>query len=1322
MAGPALSLLAEVATYNPTNSIVGNGITGQVSAQYLSGNYQWSIFTQELPGLVLTGEFPNEYNPVSIQRQNIGLSYPYRGGYNIAATAINRRPKTGPVGISAVGLYFFGPNLGVAVSGKNNTIWNINSVVADITGTDIYGGVTDSNGQYNYTTGKFIASDAWQNIPGFLGSYVQEDGHSKILGWAIDGYPIYGPFGYADPESNVSAVRKMTSGYQIDIKPTRPEDPIVYLKGNAQLTDTIRVKNPEVVGPGMRLRYPKWTTPVKVLQVNGDVVVLDRPVTLPNNVSLQGTWPLGIFIEDYSFGNPLGTLDIHNGRFCVTPEFPNGTYAYFLTVDADQLGVYPYVVGNTLHSDLLPTPFPPPEPLTWQTPDGLLGTLAQDSYFGQQLLATIPNGTVSYSLVAGSLPAGVQLTSTGVLSGVPTLSNEIPFGTNVESKFTVRALSTDSPQGRQFRDRTFILSIAASQLPDFETPAGNIGFYYDGGPMDPPIQLEFTGPLRSAVCRLAAGRLPPGVEITPEGKIQGFVGLNVLVDQPAGYQDTPYAEFGYDFLAAASNYNYQFTVEIIGNRQSNLRTFEIFVVSRNTLTADNTIITADDTVITADQSNDRVPFMITPAGDIGTVIDDNYYAFQFRGVDLDAQAIVYNLIIESGPGYNYSLPPGLTLDPRSGWLYGYIPNQGISKQVFNIAIQLSTLNDPTVVSPVYVFDLTVISGVDTRVNWVSPSLLGTIDNGYPSLFKIEALSVSGVTLQYKLKEGSKSLLPQGTSLLPSGHIAGNASFNTFALDNGTTTFDVTPVNGVSNPTTFDLTYTFTAVAYSSIVQQGDYEISGVTVQNQGSGYSASGPTVTIAPPPGNGAPATIASVSMIFLGGGNGYGIQSITMATNGFGYRTLPTITITGGGGSGAILVPQLTLLSNQFLISSEKTFTIKVNRRFNEPLDTLYVVAEPPEQDRDIVKSITQNQTLLPQESIFRPDDFNFGVSKKLEFVQAYGLNPDVSATYQRALELNHYWKNIIIGNIQTARAVDDAGNIVYEVIYCPIIDDLVNAQGQSVSKEIQWWEPIYHNDLPPIYYVYPNSLIDMRTQVIDTVGQISNILPLWMTSLQEDGRQIGYIPAWVIAYVKPGTAAKIAYDIQQFIQIGENSSKLKLIDWKVDRYELGREQSYNWDPIADSTGGAWVPAPSMTTFDSDKHYWPNTSDGSTEVFFGGVDYQVGSEIRVLGSALGGVDGVNDLNIFVYTVDNDGAIVNFYVTGVAGFLITAGTVFNNVSGTTIRGTGLGANFDIVVQDTANATTFDQGSLKFVSPSDRYNPGDIYNKYLVFPKRNILD
>ena len=39
----------------------------------------------------------------------------------------------------------------------------------------------------------------------------------------------------------------------------------------------------------------------------------------------------GFFINDYIYDGS-GDLDIHNGRFCKTPEFPNGIYAYFTTV------------------------------------------------------------------------------------------------------------------------------------------------------------------------------------------------------------------------------------------------------------------------------------------------------------------------------------------------------------------------------------------------------------------------------------------------------------------------------------------------------------------------------------------------------------------------------------------------------------------------------------------------------------------------------------------------------------------------------------------------------------------------------------------------------------------------------------------------------------------------------------------------------------------------------------------------------------------------------------------------------------------------------
>ncbi|MBU6180830.1 MAG: YHYH protein, partial [Verrucomicrobia bacterium] len=39
----------------------------------------------------------------------------------------------------------------------------------------------------------------------------------------------------------------------------------------------------------------------------------------------------GAFVQDYECVAGSGDLDECNGRFCLTPEFPEGTYAYFLT-------------------------------------------------------------------------------------------------------------------------------------------------------------------------------------------------------------------------------------------------------------------------------------------------------------------------------------------------------------------------------------------------------------------------------------------------------------------------------------------------------------------------------------------------------------------------------------------------------------------------------------------------------------------------------------------------------------------------------------------------------------------------------------------------------------------------------------------------------------------------------------------------------------------------------------------------------------------------------------------------------------------------------
>lgn len=122
----------------------------------------------------------------------------------------------------------------------------------------------------------------------------ESDHHSPIIGWAYDGSPIYGPYGYS--QKNGGQIVQMKSGYKLDLKPNRPSTSI---------------------------------------------------------------FPEGYFLEDYSYfdSNDESVLDRNNGRFCVTPDYPNGTYAYFSTLDAESVessGLFakykkpqfPYFIGD----------------------------------------------------------------------------------------------------------------------------------------------------------------------------------------------------------------------------------------------------------------------------------------------------------------------------------------------------------------------------------------------------------------------------------------------------------------------------------------------------------------------------------------------------------------------------------------------------------------------------------------------------------------------------------------------------------------------------------------------------------------------------------------------------------------------------------------------------------------------------------------------------------------------------------------------------------------------------------------------------------------
>lgn len=818
---------------------------------------------------------------------------------------------------------------------------------------------------------------------------------------------------------------------------------------------------------------------------------------------------------------------------------------------------------------------------SWITPAGSLGVVPEGIFYQIPIVATAGVDDVYYRLIAGVLPAGIQITSDGYVQGIPKNSLIIQgapteVSRDITSQFAIRAYTQQVINGQyvvnRLADRTFTLTVTGNNVPTFVTPAGNIGTYYDGSEIHTQILFSDPDIDDRVIVRLLSGQLPPGLLLSPTGTIAGII--KPLVGPPGtalpGFDITAKDVYPNDFTLRSTSKNYQFTLEVTDGKTSNTRTFEIFVYSKNSMSADTTDFTADNTFITADIVPTRTPILLNPPGDLGRIRADNYFAYKFNSIDFDGDAVEYVISLgEDGPE-TLGLPPGLTINPTTGWFYGYIPDQGATEYSYQFAVQVFKRDYPTIISGYYYFTITIIGNIETEVRWITDSDLGTINNGAISTLAVEAINAGGRSLQYKLVPGSDSKLPQGLTLLPSGHIAGRVSFNTFALDGGTTTFDTNPLTRITPaPTTFDLTFSFDVDAYAPVTSQLGYSVESIKISNGGSGY-VSQPTITISSP-GSSVDAISATAGVATIVGGV---ITAIAVGNPGRGYSSTPTITISGGGGAGAVASCQIIQSTLVNSVSVIRRFTVMVNRAFNQPYETLYIKAMPPVQDRALLTQLLQNQDIIPQSILYRADDVNFGIASNVIYPHAFGLAAATLDDYVSSLYLNHYWKNLVLGEIKTARAVDSAGNVLYEVVYSEIIDNLVNNSGTSVGKSVKLAYPVFDNSNNEISEVYPNSLINMRNQVIDTVGQVSPALPLWMTSKQTNGTVLGFVPAWVMVYVLPGEANRVVYNInQQFTQ------RLNIIDFKVDRYELDRSQTHNWNSETDS----WIPSPpESTTFD--------------------------------------------------------------------------------------------------------------------------------------------
>jgi hypothetical protein len=253
---------------HPDHTVTQKGVVEPVpSTQRASGESEVSITVEDGKRVIVanglpdhaTGKFPNRDNPNRIAPQRYRYTVPVTP--TLATRPIPLRQQ--PFGIALNGVVF-DPGTAEAWKNDRDSGWRYEALGGAFSlGLDTNHGHVQPNGAYHY-----------HGIPAALLERLS-GGRPRLtlLGWAADGYPIYGKWGYRDPAKPSGAVVALRSSY----------------------------------------RLKSGRRPTAGGQPGG---VYD-----------------GVFVEDFEYVAGSGDLDECGGRFGVTPEFPAGTYHYMLTED-----------------------------------------------------------------------------------------------------------------------------------------------------------------------------------------------------------------------------------------------------------------------------------------------------------------------------------------------------------------------------------------------------------------------------------------------------------------------------------------------------------------------------------------------------------------------------------------------------------------------------------------------------------------------------------------------------------------------------------------------------------------------------------------------------------------------------------------------------------------------------------------------------------------------------------------------------------------------------------------------------------------------------
>jgi hypothetical protein len=346
---------------------------------------------------------------------------------------------------------------------------------------------------------------------------------------------------------------------------------------------------------------------------------------------------------------------------------------------------------------------------SWITTAGFLFTATELVSTATALVASGTN--ISYTLLSGSLPSGLLLSSTGTVYGTPTA-----VVNTTTNKFVVRATNTLG-----VADRTFTVDVTGRDDPIWVTPSGflTVGVHQENYALDKQwvdYQLSATATEAPAGTTIAyyipnnGGRLPPGLSMDRSGRITGYIDDTLTYDSfisdTGGYDDESYDSYTYDHdrvdplvVSGATTPGipkiYRFKVVATDGITNSERTFKIIVASTEILyntkgnTSATTAMTSTGAIVDPLAIYSLQSMQWLNGTDLGVIRAGNNYQIPVTVYDPAPYVGTITYSIITGSSVVSNLPEGLSLDTEKGYIYGYIPYQPAYTRTYSISVKAS---------------------------------------------------------------------------------------------------------------------------------------------------------------------------------------------------------------------------------------------------------------------------------------------------------------------------------------------------------------------------------------------------------------------------------------------------------------------------------------------------------------------------------------------------------------------------------------------------------------------------------------------------------